>query len=69
MRSEWVDALSTAAQLSVCGFDPLHFLYSKDAFEINLMIEIAKRADQFRNMLEKRLANEIANAVGKMLGG
>lgn len=61
--------LDVAAQIAVLGLDPLPYLTTQDDTERAMYIEIAKRAQNYREMLNKALAIEIANAVGKMLGG
>jgi hypothetical protein len=55
--------------MGVLGLDPLLFLTTEDSFTRDLMVDLAKRMFEYRTMLFKAQAIEIANAVGKMLGG
>lgn len=48
------------------GLDPLAFLNTKDGFDRGLMIELAKQALEYRSVLDKNLAGEIASAVNKL---
>jgi hypothetical protein len=66
MTEEGINAINAAAQIGVVGMDPLAFLKTTDGFERNLMLAVADRMMHYRQMLDKNLAVEIANQVGKL---
>lgn len=63
------DGIEEAAQLGVLGLDPMRFLESRDSFERQVMVELGQRIFHYKQQMQKSLAIEIANAVGKMLSG
>lgn len=64
-----MNALDTAAQLLILGLDPLPFLLTKDAFERQLMVEVARRAQRYLEIVQEAQAMHIAAQVGKLFGG
>ena len=57
-----------AAQLAVLGLDPIKFLKCRDSFERNLMVELSKEIQKYKEMMDENMAVRIANAVGKLFG-
>jgi len=62
------DGIEMAAQLAVLGLDPIRFLTCRDSFERNLMVELSKEIQKYKEMMDENMAVRIANAVGKLFG-
>lgn len=50
------------------GGNPMQVLHSKNSFEVLIQQAIAQRVQKIRYEHDKSLANDIANAVARMLG-
>jgi len=55
-----------AAQMGALGMDWMRFLETRDPFERNLMVELAKRISKYKQQMNHGLAVDIANSVGQL---
>ena len=60
------EGIEAAGQLGVLGLDPLRFLYCRDPFERQLMLEVAKVIHKYQDRRDRNMAVDIANQVGKL---
>lgn len=60
------ESLNTAAHLGALGLDPILFLSTKDGLLRSLMVELGNRMAEIHKMMDRSLAVEIANNVGKL---
>ena len=66
MSTQLGEMLEVAAQLGALGLDPMKFLSTRDEDERNFMVELGKRIFELKSQMDKNLAIEIANNVGKL---
>jgi hypothetical protein len=59
----------SAAQVQLAGMDGFAFLHLSDQTEIVIIQALALKVTELMDQRDESLANRIANAVGKMLGG
>lgn len=58
--------MKNAAALCALGIDGERYLNSRDPVEVITLGEMARLAQEWESNREDRLANKIANAVGKL---
>jgi hypothetical protein len=68
MTGRGLEFVETAGQIGALGLDPMRFLETKSDFERNLILKVAEQVAKNRQMMDKNLAIEIANNLGKVLG-
>ena len=60
------ESIQIAGQLGALGLDPMRFLETKDGFERQLMLMVAKQVGEYKQKMDHSLAVDIANNVGKL---
>lgn len=60
------EGIITAAQLGALGLDPFAFLNERDPLQRTLMLKLAEEMMKQKQILDRNLAIEITNNVGKL---